>query len=54
VKLKYEAKRSGAGYAVAGSVRLNITDFGIQQPSYLGVSVKPEVDIAVKFNALDQ
>lgn len=54
VKLRYEARRSGAGYAVAGSLRLNIKDFGIQQPSYLGVSVKPEVDVAVKFNALDQ
>src|SRR5688500_9855246 len=54
VRVKYEAKKSGAGYAVAGSFRINIKDFGIEQPSYMGLSVKPEVDVAVKFNAADQ
>ena len=53
VKVKYEAKRSGNAFAVAGSFRINIKDFGIEQPSYMGLSVKPEVDVAVKFNALD-
>ena len=54
VKVKYDAKKSGNGYAVAGSFRINIKDFGIEQPSYMGLTVKPEVDIAVKFSAADQ
>ncbi|NUQ73081.1 MAG: YceI family protein [Polyangiaceae bacterium] len=54
IRVKYEAKKSGGGFAVAGSFRINIKDFGIEQPSYMGLSVKPEVDVAVKFNALDQ
>jgi polyisoprenoid-binding protein YceI len=54
VRVKYEAKRSGGGLAVAGSFRINIKDFGIEQPSYMGLSVKPEVDVAVKFSSIDQ
>jgi polyisoprenoid-binding protein YceI len=53
VTFSYSAKKSGAGYAVDGTVRINIKDFGVEVPSYLGVTVKPEVDVAVKFNATD-
>lgn len=54
VKFKYDAKKSGSSAAVSGTVRINMKDFGIEQPSYMGLTVKPEVDIAVKFNAVDQ
>ncbi|APR81597.1 Hypothetical protein A7982_06946 [Minicystis rosea] len=54
VKFRYEAKKSGNGYAVTGGFRINIKEFGIEPPSYLGVTVKPDVDVAVKFNALDK
>ncbi|AKT36112.1 YceI family protein [Chondromyces crocatus] len=54
VKFKYEATKSGNGHAVTGSVRINILDFGIEKPSYMGLSVKPDVDVSVKFNTHDQ
>lgn len=51
VSFHYSAKRSGAQMQVNGTVRVNMNDFGIEVPSYLGVTVKPDIDIAVKFNA---
>lgn len=54
VSFKYTAKRSGASYDVSGTVQLNVKDFGIEIPSYMGVTVKPDVDVAVKFTAKDQ
>ncbi|EYF06241.1 YceI family protein [Chondromyces apiculatus] len=54
VKFKYEAKKSGTGHAVSGTVRVNMTEFGIEKPSYMGLSVKPDVDVAVTFNTADQ
>lgn len=38
---------------VTGSLRIDIKNFGIAQPGYLGVSVKPEVDVAVSFRVQD-
>jgi hypothetical protein len=46
--VQYTAKRDASGYSITGSMRINIKDFGIEVPSYLGVSVKPEVDITVQ------
>ena len=46
--------RLDAAYAVAGGFKINIKDFGIEQPSYMGLTVKPEVDVAASFNAIDQ
>lgn len=54
VTFKYTAKRAGASYDVAGNVQVNVKDFGIEIPSYMGVTVKPDVDVAVKFTAKDQ
>lgn len=53
VTFSYNAKKNGAAFAVDGSMHVNIKDFGIDVPSYLGVTVKPDVDIAVKFSATD-
>ena len=53
VTFNYTAKKGGGGFAVDGSVRLNIKDYGIDVPSYMGVTVKPEVDVAAKFQAAD-
>jgi polyisoprenoid-binding protein YceI len=50
---KYEAKADGGGIDVTGSMHVNMKDFGITQPSYLGVSVKTDVDITVHFRATD-
>lgn len=54
VSFKYTAKRAGASYEVTGSVQVNVKDYGIEIPSYMGVTVKPDVDVSVKFTAKDQ
>jgi len=53
LSVRYSAKKNGAAIQVMGSLRLDIRDFGIEVPSFLGVSVKPDVDIAVSFGAKD-
>jgi hypothetical protein len=35
-------------------MRINIRDFGINVPSYLGVTVKPDVDVAIKLSAAEK
>lgn len=53
VRFSYNAKRDANRYHVTGSVHLNMNDFGIEVPSYLGVTVKPEVDVSVAFDATE-
>lgn len=53
VTVSYTAKRAGSKFEVAGDVRININDFGIEVPSYMGVTVKPDVVINVRFSAVD-
>jgi polyisoprenoid-binding protein YceI len=50
-KFKYHVKRVGADYTVRGDLRVDIRNHGISIPSYLGVTVKPEVDVEVRFKA---
>lgn len=54
VVFRYSARQSNGAYAVTGSTRINIKDFGIDVPSYLGVTVKPDIDINVRFSAADR
>lgn len=53
VTFHYTAKREGDKFAVSGSARLNVKDFGIEIPSYLGVTVNPDIVVSVKFDATD-
>lgn len=53
VTFHYAASLSGDTISVSGSTRINLDDFGIKAPSYLGVTVKPDVDVATKFQAKD-
>ena len=53
VTFHYAVKKDGAEYAVSGSVKVNMTDFGIEQPSFAGAKVNPDVDVAVSFRAKD-
>jgi polyisoprenoid-binding protein YceI len=53
VSFTYNAKKGGSGIAVDGVAHINIKEFGVEVPSYLGVTVKPEVDLNVKFTATD-
>ncbi len=48
VPVSYDVKRNGSNYAVVGRTTVNIEEFGIKKPCYLGVCVKPDVKIEVK------
>lgn len=54
VEFRYKAKRTGSDYHVQGRAGININDFGIETPCYLGVCVDPNVKIAVKFKLRDK
>jgi polyisoprenoid-binding protein YceI len=45
----YDAKSDGSAFAAHGAFRINMNDFGIAVPVYLGVTVKPEVDVTASF-----
>jgi hypothetical protein len=42
-----------ATVSVKGTSTINVDDFGIKRPSYLGVTVKPEVGLVTAFQAKD-
>jgi polyisoprenoid-binding protein YceI len=50
VTVHYDAKGDGAGCAVTGRLHVNMNDYGITVPSYLGVTVKPDVDVTASFH----
>jgi hypothetical protein len=54
VTFHYNCSRIGAQLNVQGTMHLDMNDFGIQVPSYLGVTVKPEVDVAARFEVTDE
>jgi polyisoprenoid-binding protein YceI len=49
VTVHYEAKGDGPGVSAKGKLHVNMNDFGIQVPNYLGVTVKPDVDVSASF-----
>ena len=49
VSFKYTATGSRQRARVSGSLHVRMTDYNIKTPGYLGVTVKPGVDIAVEF-----
>lgn len=51
VPFTYRVSRKGEVYSVKGEVPVNIKDYDIKIPSYLGVTVKPNVDVSVEFDA---
>jgi polyisoprenoid-binding protein YceI len=50
VTVHYDAKGDGAGFAAHGKFHVNMNDYGIQVPTYLGVTVKPDVDVTASFH----
>jgi polyisoprenoid-binding protein YceI len=54
LKFKYKAKRAGADYNVQGMTDINIKDFAIEQPCYLGVCVDPNIKLKVAFKLRDK
>jgi polyisoprenoid-binding protein YceI len=53
VSVHYEAKAGGATFDAKGSFRVNMNDFGITVPVYLGVTVKPDVDVSASFQVAE-
>jgi polyisoprenoid-binding protein YceI len=53
VTFHYTATMRGGVLDVTGNTSININDFGIKTPSYLGVSVKPDVTLNTHFQAKD-
>jgi polyisoprenoid-binding protein YceI len=53
VTFHYAAKNAGGTISVTGSTRINVNDYGVTPPSYLGVTVKPDVDVSTSFSATD-
>jgi hypothetical protein len=51
VSVHYSTKHEGSAYKVTGTTPLRFTDFGIEVPTYLGLTMKPDVDVKVGFNA---
>ncbi|HMI82511.1 MAG TPA: YceI family protein [Polyangiaceae bacterium] len=54
VNLHYTSSREGSKLRVRGTMHINMNDFGIEVPSYLGVTVKPDVDIVAQFDVSDE
>jgi polyisoprenoid-binding protein YceI len=54
VHFRYTAKHDAAAFGVKSTFSLDMNDYGIATPSYLGVSVKPKVDLTVSFTADDK
>ena len=53
VNFRYTSSRDGSRMKVRGTMRINMNDFGIEVPSYLGVTVKPDVDVVAQFDVSD-
>lgn len=53
-KVSYKVQRTGSDYHVSGRTEVDITDFGIEVPCYLGVCVDKNVKIKVKFKAREK
>lgn len=49
VTISYVARRT-TGYEVSGSFPIDLRDYGIAPPTYLGVAVKPEVQIGAELH----
>lgn len=54
VSFHYNLTKSGdKAWTVEGKAKVNMKEHGVEVPNYLGVTVKPEVDVVAKFEAKD-
>jgi len=53
VNFHYVLARQSGVLRVDGTARIDIRDYAIDVPSYLGVTVKPDVDVEVLFSATE-
>jgi len=53
VSVRYAVIRGGGALRVSGSTNLDIRDFGIDVPTYLGITVKPDITVEAQFTATE-
>jgi hypothetical protein len=53
VRFRYSATRAAGMIDVRGALTIDMRDFGMQPPSFLGLRARPEVDVAARFHAKD-
>jgi polyisoprenoid-binding protein YceI len=51
VTVKYKAVVSGKSTEVDASFTANFVDHGVEEPKYMGIKVKPTVDVKARFGA---
>lgn len=51
VPFTYKVQRTGDAHAVTGVLKFNFRDFGVEVPSYAGITVKPDIVVDVAFEA---
>jgi hypothetical protein len=54
VNFHFTSAREGSKLKVRGTMHLNMNDYGIEVPVYLGVTVKPDVDVAAQFDVTEE
>ena len=54
VKVSYHAEGDSKQAKVDGTMRINMKDFKIEVPNYLGVTVKPTIDVEVKLGVINK
>jgi len=52
-KFEYTAEKKDGGYDVTGKLTLNLDDYKIEQPCYLGVCVDKDIKVDVSFKLKD-
>ena len=50
----YSVERRGESLKVSGSFRIDLRSYGIDIPTYRGITVRPEVDVEVAFGGIDR
>ena len=53
VSFHYSAQKNGDTLDIKGSTRINVGDYGVKPRSYLGVAIKPDVEVYANFQAKD-
>ncbi len=53
VPIDFEIRGNQGTYDVKATMKVNYRDFDIDVPSYMGVTVKPDLDVEVAFKAKD-
>lgn len=54
LSFNYKVERTGSDYHVQGLTTIDITEFGLEKPCYLGVCVDKDVKVKVKFKVRDK